>query len=106
MKKYFLVLTIAAAVALPASPAFSQQMERPPAKEGHEMRGQSMQGGGMMMCPMMGMGGMGMMGGMMGSTGGDPSMMGRMMEMRGEMMMKMGEVMMKHGKLMQKGDTK
>ena len=105
MKKYFLVLTIAAAVALPASPAFSQETERPPAKEGHGMMGVGMHQGGMM-CPMMGMGGMGMMGGMMGGMGGDPGMMGRTMQMHGEMMMKMGEVMMKYGKLMQKGDTK
>jgi hypothetical protein len=79
MKKLFLVFAIAAAVALPASPTFSQQKEKPPAKEGQ---------------------------GMMGGMGGDPKMMGRTLEMRGEMMMKMGEVMMKHGKLMQKGDTK
>ena len=69
------------------------------------MMGEGMQGGAMM-CPMMGTGGMGMMGGMMGGMSGDPKIMGRMMEMRGEMMMKMGEVMMKHGKQIQKGDTK
>ncbi|MGH7825392.1 MAG: hypothetical protein ACREQ7_09485 [Candidatus Binatia bacterium] len=105
MKKLFLVFATAAALALPASPTFSQQKERPPAKEGHGMMGEGMPGGAMM-CPMMGMGGMGMMGGMMGGMGGDPKMMGRTMEMRGEMMMKMGEVMMKYGKLMQQGDTK
>jgi hypothetical protein len=105
MKKLFLVFAIAAAVALTASPTFSQQKEKPPAKEGQGMMGESMQGGAMM-CPMMGMGSMGMMGGMMGGMGGDPKMAGRTLEMRGEMMMKMGEVMMKHGKLMQKGDTK
>ncbi|MEX0803307.1 MAG: hypothetical protein WD688_08330 [Candidatus Binatia bacterium] len=65
MKKFFLVLAIAAAVALPASPTFSQQMERPAAKEGQGMMGEGMQAGAMM-CPMMGMGGMGMMGGMSG----------------------------------------
>lgn len=101
MKKLFLIFAIAAAVALPASASFSQQTERPPAKEGQGMMGEGLQGGGMM-CPMMGMGGMGMMGGM----GGDPNMMGRMMEMRGEIMMKIGEVMMKYGKQMQKGEMK
>lgn len=101
MKKFFVVFAISAAVALTTSPTFSQQKEKPPAKEGQGMMGESMQGGAMM-CPMMGMGGMGMMGGM----GGDPKMMGRTMEMRGEMMMKMGEVMMKYGKLMQKGEMK
>jgi hypothetical protein len=105
MKKYFLVLAIAAAVALPPSLTFSQQREAPPAKEGHGMMGDGMHGGAMM-CPMMGTGGMGMMGGMMGGMSGDPKMMGRMMEMRGEMMMKMGEVMIKHGQQIQKADTK
>jgi hypothetical protein len=105
MKKLFLVFVIAAAVALPASPTFSQQKETPPAKEGQGMMGGSMHGGAMT-CPMMGMGSMGMMGGMMGGMGGDPKMMGRTMEMHGEMMMKMGEVMMKHGKQMQKGEMK
>jgi hypothetical protein len=103
MKKLYMVLLLTGALALPASATFSQQKEKPPAKEEHGMMGQGMQGG--MMCPMMGMGGMGMGGGMMGGMGGmggDPKMMGRMMEMRGEMMMKMGEVMMKHGKQMQK----
>lgn len=109
MKKFFLVLAIAAAVALPANPTFSQQKEGAPAKEGRGMMGEGMQGGAMM-CPMMGRGGMGMMGGMMGGMGGmgggDPKTMAQMMQMRGEMMMKMGEVMMKHGKMMQKGDSK
>jgi hypothetical protein len=105
MKKFFLVLAIAAAVALPASPTLSQQREKAPAKEGHGMMGEGMQGGAMM-CPMMGMGGMGMMGGMMGGMGADPKMTGQMMQMRGEMMMKMGEVMMKYGKQMYQGDTK
>jgi hypothetical protein len=100
MKKLFLVFAIAAAVTLPANIAFPQQKEMPPAREGQGMMGGSMQG---MMCPMMGMGGMGEM---MGGMGGDPKMMGRMMEMRGEMMMRMGEVMMKYGKQMQKGETK
>ncbi|TMA10212.1 MAG: hypothetical protein E6J89_10885 [Deltaproteobacteria bacterium] len=94
MKKLFVVFAIAGAAALPASAALSQQKGTRP-----------VQGGGMM-CPMMGMGGMGMMGGMMGDMGGDPKMMGRMMEMRGEMMMKIGEVMMKYGKQMQKGEMK
>jgi hypothetical protein len=105
MKKHFLVLAIAAAVAVPTSLTFSQPRETPSAKEGHGMMGEGTHGGAMM-CPMMGTGGMGMMGGMMGGMSGDPKMMGRMMEMRGEMMMKMGEVMMKHGNQIQKGDTK
>jgi hypothetical protein len=100
MKKLFIVFAIAAVAALPASIAFSQQKEAPPA-QGQGMMGQGMPGGGMM-CPMMGMGGMGMMGGM----GGDPKMMARMVEMHGEMMMKMGEVMMKYAKQMQKEQTK
>jgi hypothetical protein len=103
MKKLFLIFALAAAVALPANVTFSQQKETPPAKEGQGMMGGSMQG---MMCPMMGMGGMGMTGEMMGGMGGDPKMMARMMEMRGEMMMRMGEVMMKYGKQMQKGEMK
>ena len=70
--------------------------------ERHGMMGEDMHHGSMM-CPMMGMGGMGMMGGM---GRGDPAMMGQMMQMRGEMMMKMGEVMMKYGKQMHKGETK
>ena len=97
MKKLFLVFVIVAAVALPASAAFSQQKETPPAKGGQGMM-EGMQGGGVM-CPMMGMGGMGMMGEMMGGMGGDPKAMARMMEMRGEMMMK-------YGKEMQKGEMK
>ena len=58
MKKFFIVLAIVATVALPASAAFSQQKEAPPTKAGQGMM-EGMQGGGMM-CPMMGMGGMGM----------------------------------------------
>ena len=104
MKKFFLALTIAVALALPANPAFPQEREKPPAKEGRGMMGEGMQGGAMM-CPMMG-GGMGMMGGMMGGMGGDPKMTGQMMQMRGEMMMKMGEVMMKYGKMMHNRDAK
>ena len=92
MKKLFLVFAIAAALALPASAIFSQQIETPATGERQGM-GAGMQGGGMM-CPMTGTEeGMGMMGGM----GGDPKTMGRMMEMRGEMMKAMGEIMMKHG---------
>ena len=105
MKKVFVLFAIAVAMALPASAVLSQQKETPSAREGHGAMSEGMQGGGMM-CPMMGMGGMGMMGEMTGGMGGDPKMMGRIMEMRGEMMMKMGEVMMKHGKQMQKGQAK
>ncbi len=57
MKKIFIVLAIVAAVALPGSAAFSQQKETPPSKPAPGMM-EGMQGGGMM-CPMMGMGGMG-----------------------------------------------
>ncbi len=106
MKKVFVLLAIAAAMALPVGSVLSQPKEMPAAKEGQGMMGEGMQGGGMMMCPMMGMGGMGMMSEMTGGMAGDPKMMGRMMVMRGEMMMKMGEVMMKHGKQMQKGSAK
>lgn len=106
MKKVFVLLAIAAAMALPGSAVLSQQKEMPAAKEGHGAMGEGMQGGGMMMCPMMGMGGMGLMGEMAGGMGGDPKVTGRMMVMRGEMMMRMGEVMMKHGKQMQKGQAK
>lgn len=110
MKKYCLVLTIAAAVPLTASPAFLQETEKPHTKQERGMMGGGMMQGGMM-CPMMGSGGMGMMGGMVGGMmgdmgGGDPAVMGRMMQMRGEMMMKMGEVMMKYGKQMHKGEAK
>ena len=102
MKNFFLILTIAVSLAVPASAAFPQEREKPPAKEGHGMMGDGMHQGSMM-CPMMGTGGMGMMGGMMGGMGGgDPTMTGQMMQMRGEMMMKMGEVMMKYGKQMHK----
>jgi hypothetical protein len=98
--KVFTIFVITAALALSPSSILSQHTERAPAGEGQGMTGGSMHGGGAM-CPMMGMGGMGMMGGTAGMSG-DPKMMGRMMEMRGEMMMKMGEVMIKHGKQMQK----
>ena len=114
MKKIFVVIAVAAGLAFSARPAFLQT-ERPDAQHEHGTRGGGMMQGGMM-CPMMGMGGMGMMGesggmmggmgGMMGGRGGDPKMMAQMMQMRGEMMMKMGEVMMKHGKMMQQGQTK
>ena len=109
MKNIFIAITVAAGVAFSAGPAFLQT-EKPDAQHEHGMRGGgTMQGG--MMCPMMGMGGMGMMGGGMagmmgGMGGGDPKMMGQMMQMRGEMMMKMGEVMMKHGKQMHQQQTK
>ena len=112
MGKIFLILAIAGAVALPFGASFSEEQGKSPATEkhgameGHGMMGQGMQDGEMM-CPMMGMGGMGMVGGMMGGMGGDPKMMmGQMMQMRGEIMMKMGEVMMKYGKMMQQRDTK
>jgi hypothetical protein len=117
MKKLFIVIAIASGVALSASPAFLQETGKPQAQHEHGASGGGMMQGGMM-CPMMGMGGMGMMGGgsggmmggmggMMSGTGGaDPKMMAQMMQMRGEMMMKMGEVMMKHGKMMQGGQTK
>ena len=102
MKKLLLSLVIVAAVGLAASPILSQQKEAAPAQQGHGMMGEGMHQGSMM-CPMMGAGGMGMMGGMMGGMGGsDPAMIGQMMQMRGEMMMKMGEVMMKYGKQMHK----
>ena len=115
MKKFFLVVVIAAAVGLAARPISSQQKEVAPAHQGHGV-GEGMHQGPMM-CPMMGgagmmgTGGMGMMGGMMGRmmggmSGGDPATMGQMMQMRGEMMMKMGEVMMKYGKQMHKGEAK
>jgi hypothetical protein len=111
MKKSILVLAIGAATVLSATPAFLQETGKPHAQHEHGTSGGGMMQGGMM-CPMMGSGNMGMMGGgsggMMGGMGGmmggmssDPKMMGRMMQMRGEMMMKMGEVMMKHGKMMQ-----
>jgi hypothetical protein len=105
MKKFLLIVAMGAAVALPASLSFSQSTETPPAREGQEMMHHGMPGGGMM-CPMMGTGGMGMMGGMTGGMSGDPKTMGRMMEMRGEMMMRMGEVMMKYGRQMQKEEMK
>jgi hypothetical protein len=114
MKRIFTVIAVAAGLAFSASPAFLQT-EKPPAQHEHGTSGGGMMQGGMM-CPMMSMGGMGMMGGgsgmmgaiggMMGGMGGDPNMMGRMMQMRGEMMMKMGEVMMKYGKQMHQEQTK
>ncbi len=101
MKKLFVLFAIAAALAFPATAILSQQTETPSAKEGQGMMSGGMQECGMM-CPMMGTGGMGMMGG----AGSDPKMMGRMMETRGEMMMKMGQIMMKYGKQMQKEKMK
>lgn len=69
MKKPFVVFVIVAAMLLPAAGVFSQSsMDAPPAKEGQGMMGGNMPGGGMM-CPMMGMGGMGMMGEMAGGMG-------------------------------------
>lgn len=106
MKSFFILLALAVVMALSAGSVLSQPKEMPGAQEGHGGMSGGTQGGGMMMCPMMGMGGMGMMGEMSGGTGGDPKMMGRMMEMRGEMMMKMGEVMLKHAKQIQKGQGK
>ena len=108
MKTLLLSLVIVAALGLAARPIFSQQKEAAPAQQ--ETMGEDMHQGSMM-CPMMGTGGRGMMGGMMGRmmggmTAGDPAMMGQMMQMRGEMMMKMGEVMMKYGKQMHKGEAK
>jgi hypothetical protein len=59
--------------------------------------------GGMMMCPMMGQGmmgmGPGMMGGMMGAS--DPKAMARMLKLRGDMMKAMGEVMLKHAQALE-----
>lgn len=111
MKNILIALAVSGAIALSASPAFLQETSQP--KHEHGMGQGMMQGG--MMCPMMGSGNMGMMGGgsgsmmggmsgMMGGMSSDPKMMGRMMQMRGEMMMKMGEVMMKYGKQIQAQD--
>jgi Spy/CpxP family protein refolding chaperone len=71
-----------------ASVAVAQQQT--PAQPGHMPGHQHMHGG---MCPMMG-------GGMMGTMGGQ-SESPRMMQMRGEMMKAMGEVMIKYGKAME-----
>jgi len=110
MKKTFVVLAVATGLAFSASPAFVQETEKPHSKQEHGMMGGAMMQQGGMMCPMTGMGGMGMggeMGGMMGGMGGgDPQRIGQMMQMRGEMMIKMGEVMLKYGKQMQDKDRK
>jgi hypothetical protein len=59
--------------------------------------------GGMMMCPMMGQGMMGMGPSMMGGTMGapDPKAMARMLKLRGDMMKAMGEVMLKHAQALE-----
>ena len=110
MKQFLLVLIVFGALAFSAAPAFLQETGNPHAQHEHGTAGGGTTQQGGMMCPMMGSGSMGMMGGMggmMGRMGGtDPKMMGRMMQMRGEMMMKMGEVMMKHGKMMQQEHAK
>ena len=102
MKQFLLVLTVFGALAFSAAPAFLQETGNPHAQHEHGTAGGGTTQQGGMMCPMMGSGSMGMMGGM----GSDPKTMGRMIQMRGEMMMKMGEVMMKHGKMMQQEHAK
>jgi hypothetical protein len=120
MKRWLGALCGLALVLAVATPALAQQHAAQPGAGGQAgqmpMQGGGMQGGGMMMCPMMsGMmgGGMpktGMMGGdmmggggMMGMMGGqmDPKMMGRMLQMRGEIMKAVADVLIKHGKAME-----
>ena len=111
MKKVFIAIAVAVGLAISASPAFLQETKKPQSQQEHGMMGGGMMHQGGMMCPMMGAGGMGMMGGEMGGMmggmgGGDPQRIGQLMQLRGEMMMKMGEVMLKYGKQMQDKERK